>query len=158
MRYVYRVFGRGSVCQYDRRVGDFGYAQRTYGDTEPYRRADFVTKSNRAYQRLQCADVQKQNGSPNKVRKAAKYQIIILVLLALTAGLSLERKAVGALSLCGISFVSSYLNLVERAVIFARAVMLAVVDSTADVFVCKFGSHNNNILSLLITACAVILL
>lgn len=40
--------------------------------------------------------------------------------------------------------MSADLYAVERAVIIARAVILAVVDSAADVFVCKFGSHSNS--------------
>ena len=32
-------------------------------------------------------------------------------------------------------------DLVERAVVLAAAVVLAVVDSTADVLVCKFSTH-----------------
>ena len=35
----------------------------------------------------------------------------------------------------------AYFDLVEGAVITAAAVVLAVVDSTADVLVCKFSSH-----------------
>ena len=55
--------------------------------------------------------------------------------------LHLEGQAVCALTYGRISFVSSYLYLVEGAVILAAAVMLAVVDSTADMLVCKFSSH-----------------
>ena len=55
--------------------------------------------------------------------------------------LHLEGQAVCALTYGRIRFVSSYLYLVEGAVILAAAVMLAVVDSTADMLVCKFSSH-----------------
>ena len=37
----------------------------------------------------------------------------------------------------------AYLDLVEGAVFLAAAVVLAVVNSTADVLVCKFSSHDN---------------
>lgn len=39
--------------------------------------------------------------------------------------------------------MSTDLDLVERAVILAAAVVCTVVDSATDVFVCKFSSHNN---------------
>lgn len=64
-------------------------------------------------------------------------------LSAAAAGLSLKREAVGARYFSRVSLVSTDLDLVERAVIIAAAVMFAVVDSTADVLVCKFSSHNN---------------
>ena len=47
----------------------------------------------------------------------------------------------------GVRLVSAYLDLVERAVITAAAVVFAVVDRTADVLVCKFASHIKNFLS-----------
>lgn len=60
------------------------------------------------------------------------------------AGLCLEWKTVGALYNGGIRLVSSDLDLVKRAEILAAAVVLAVVDSTSDVLVCVFSSHNNS--------------
>ena len=39
--------------------------------------------------------------------------------------------------------MSADLDFVERAVVLAAAVVLAVVNCTADVLVCEFGSHNN---------------
>lgn len=65
----------------------------------------------------------------------------------LNAGLCLEREAVGALYDSGICLVSADLYLVKRAVITAAAVVFAIVDSTADVLVCKFASHIQNFLS-----------
>ena len=59
-------------------------------------------------------------------------------------GLSLEREAVRALNDGGICLVSADLDFVERAEVLAAAVMLAVVNCTADVLVCEFGSHNNS--------------
>lgn len=43
--------------------------------------------------------------------------------------------------------MSADFNLVERAEILAAAVMFAVVDCTANVLVCVFGSHNKISLS-----------
>ena len=57
-------------------------------------------------------------------------------------GLSLEREAVRALNYGRICLVSADLDFVERAEVLAAAVMLAVVNCTADVLVCEFGSHN----------------
>ena len=57
-------------------------------------------------------------------------------------GLSLEREAVRALNNGGVCLVSADLDFVERAEVLAAAVMLAVVNCTADVLVCEFGSHN----------------
>lgn len=65
----------------------------------------------------------------------------------LNSCLSFERQAVCALTYCGVALVCAYLDFVERAVVIAAAVMLAVVDCTADVLVCKFSSHNKNFLS-----------
>ena len=61
-------------------------------------------------------------------------------------GLSLEREAVRALNDGGICLVSADLDFVERAEVLAAAVMLAVVNCTADVLVCEFGSHNKFLL------------
>ena len=55
--------------------------------------------------------------------------------------LHLEGEAVGALTYCGISLMCADLYLVKGAVILAAAVVLAIVDSTADVLVCIFSSH-----------------
>lgn len=60
---------------------------------------------------------------------------------ALYAGLSLKGHTVGALAHCGVSLVRAYLDFVERAVVVAAAVMLAVADRAADVLVCKFSTH-----------------
>ena len=65
----------------------------------------------------------------------------------LKSALHLEREAVGALNNGGVCFVSADFNLVERAEILAAAVMFAVVDCTANVLVCVFGSHNKISLS-----------
>ena len=61
-------------------------------------------------------------------------------------GLSLEREAVRALNDGGICLVSADLDFVERAEVLAAAVVLAVVNCTADVLVCEFGSHNKFLL------------
>ena len=63
--------------------------------------------------------------------------------------LHLEGQAVRALTYSGVSLVSSDLDLVKRAVILAAAVVLAVVDSAADVLVCKFSSHYITFLSFI---------
>ena len=68
--------------------------------------------------------------------------------------LHLEGQAVSALTYGGISFVSSYLYLVMGAVILAAAVVLAVVDSTANMLVCKFSSHYDH--SFLIEKCGLV--
>lgn len=61
-------------------------------------------------------------------------------------GLSLEREAVRALNDGRICLVSADLDFVERAEVLAAAVVLAVVNCTADVLVCEFGSHNKFLL------------
>lgn len=70
-------------------------------------------------------------------------RLLYACLFALAAGLSLKGQAVGAGYFSGISFVSTDLDLIERAVILAAAVVCTVVDSATDVFVSKFSSHNN---------------
>ena len=57
------------------------------------------------------------------------------------AGLSLKGHTVGALAYGGVSLVRANLDFVERAVIVAAAVVLAVADGAADVLVCKFSTH-----------------
>ena len=61
-------------------------------------------------------------------------------------GLSLEREAVRALNDGRICLVSADLDFVERAEVLAAAVVLTVVNCTADVLVCEFGSHNKFLL------------
>ena len=61
---------------------------------------------------------------------------------SLYSGLCLERKAVGALNDSGVGLMCADLNLVERAVVIAAAMMLAVVNSAADMMVSKFSTHN----------------
>ena len=65
----------------------------------------------------------------------------------LNAGLCFKRQAVCALYYSGVSLMSTYLDLVKRAVVTAAAVVFAIVDRTADVLVCKFASHIKNFLS-----------
>ena len=62
-------------------------------------------------------------------------------IISLSGLLHLEREAVRALTYCGVSLMCADLDFVEGAVILAAAVMLAVVDCTANVLVCKFSSH-----------------
>lgn len=65
--------------------------------------------------------------------------------ILLNACLSLEGKTVNALASSRVSLVCADFYLVKRAVVFGAAVMLAVVDCTADVLVCKFSSHNKKL-------------
>lgn len=57
------------------------------------------------------------------------------------AGLGLKGHTVGALAYSGVSLVRADLDFVERAVVVAAAVVLAVADGAADVLVCKFSTH-----------------
>ena len=77
----------------------------------------------------------------------SRRKSIIQIKKPLNTGLCLKREAVGALYNGRIGLVSAHLNLVERAVVLAAAVMLAVVNGAANVLVCKFSSHNKNFLS-----------
>ena len=59
----------------------------------------------------------------------------------LKSALHLEREAVCALTYGGVCLVRADFDLVEGAIVLAAAVVLTVLDSTADVLVCKFSSH-----------------
>ena len=72
----------------------------------------------------------------------ARYSYAAGVGKPLYSGLCLKGKAVCALYDSGVSLVSADFDFVERAVIIAAAMMLAVLDCAADVTVCKFSTHS----------------
>lgn len=72
----------------------------------------------------------------------ARYSYAAGVGKPLYSGLCLKGKAVCALYDSGVSLVSADFDFVERAVVIAAAMMLAVLDCAADVTVCKFSTHS----------------